>query len=253
MDIKRVKRRLRAVLVVWALSIFPIGFCAALAPRWPSWVELPWSDISDFVVTPDGRMYVYNGFFEQMMVYGAAGDFQISWPGPGYRPSSGGDCLAVAEDGRIFLLSYNTVFALSSQGEELFRVSGDRAGSRVWRLTENGGVEIVHNPRPDTRSPDRPVRNGEILLGEECSGTHGPWPHSRYDRPDGGAVHRHLGPRLEICFPDGRTRTVMTPWYLLWAQLPFPAVPWIVLLIWERSERKQKRSESSAAGRDSTF
>jgi hypothetical protein len=224
---------IRSLLLVWALSFFPLFMAGAFGVPWPSWLQLPWSDMSDFVVDSQGRLFAYNAFYEQMMVYDASGRFLHSWPGPGNRPSSGGKCLAVAQDGRLFLLNYNTVFALSPEGRELFRVSADPSASRVWRLTESGDVEHVPNPRPGTRAPDRPVAGGEILLAEECEDV---WPHKTFSRPDGGTVRRRLGPRLQLRAADGEPRSLGTPWYLLWAQLPYPFLPWILLVLWQRVE-----------------
>ncbi len=238
MDIKsvkiwaKVKIWAQGALVVWAVAILPVMMTPLMmaipfAPRWPSWLELPLWNLSDFIVAPDGRIFVYTSFYDYMMVYEDSGDFQSSWPGP-LRLSAGGHCLSVGEEGRVFLKIDRTVFALSPDGEELFRVSGDRTGSRVWRLTERGEVEVVHNPLPKTQAPKRPVRNGEILFGEEC----GFFYQKNMPGPYGGSVQRRVGPRLQILFPDGHSRTIMTSWYLLWGHMPVPFVPRIVLSIW---------------------
>ena len=149
-------------------------------------------------------------------------------------------CLAATKDGQLFLKSYSTVFSFSSRGEELLRVPGDVDTSRVWRLSTAGEVEQVPDPAPGTTAPSRLLGRGEILFGEEC-GTAQAWRYEDYERPDGGIVQRKIGPRLTILFPDGSTKTIGTPWYLLWAQMPFPVVPWIILLAWAKFEDKSPK------------
>ena len=232
----RVKGWVQGALAVWALSVFPLMLSAAFPTPWPGWLELPWTSMSDFVVASDGRIFAYNPFYAQMMVYDASGNFQQSWSGP--DGASGTVCLAATEDGRLFLNSYNTIFAFSSNGEELLRIPGDAGDSRVWRFTAAGEVKQVPDPAPGVTAPNRLIGRGEILFSEGCGTA---LRYKEYDRPDGGTVQRKIGPRLTIHFPDGHTKTIGTPWYLLWAQLPFPVIPWILFAVWAKLEDKSKK------------
>ena len=223
---------LRRIIQIWTIATIPIFLASAFTIPWPSWLQTPWSHISDFAVSPNGNIYVYNGFYSQMMVYRMTGEFLHSWPGPG-TITKGLECLSFTEDGRLYLKRNNSVFGLSPLGQEIVRVDEDRKGSRIWRLTKKGNIENVKSPTPKTLMPDRPIRAGEILFGEECDGS---WPHTRYPMPDGGFVQRRFGSRLQIHYPDGRTKTLMTPWYLLWGQVPYLILPLLILKIWDRNK-----------------
>ena len=226
----------RLALTVWALSFFPVFLVGVFDVAPPRWLEPPWSDLNDYVVAADGRIWVQIGFYNTLLTYDSDGRFLVSLPGPGSQ--SGGKCLSAAADGRFFLRNYNTVYTLSPDGEEEDRVSGDRKGSRVWRLADDGRVELEADPPAGVLAPNRPVRPGEILFGEECRR---PRPHLAYQRPGGGRVLRHLGPWLEIVRPDGLSVSFTGPWYFLWAQLPIPFLPWIVLAVWDGIETRRKK------------
>lgn len=224
-------KRVQLALAIWMLALF-LAFIAsgisigAFHPL-PRWLELPWNGVNDFAIGTDGRIWLHVGLYGMLLSYDSEGRFLESRPGF----TAGSVCLSTAADGRLFVLNAATVHTLSPDGVQLHRIEPDQEDSFTWRLGESGDPEHVRDSSSSSWAPNRPVRPGELLFGEECRR---PRRHLVYELPGGGRVTRHFGPWLKITRPDGTTTSFTGPWYLLWAQFTFGWIPFIVLAIWSR-------------------
>ena len=74
---KRIRRVLGFIVSAWVLLTFAMFFSAAVVSTFgsPKWLELPWSDIQDFIATSDGKVFVSSNFYRRILVYDATGGF----------------------------------------------------------------------------------------------------------------------------------------------------------------------------------
>ncbi len=177
----RLGERIKTALAIWFAAV-AVAFVATAVNigghPFPRWLELPWNGVDDFAVGADGRIWLHVGLYGMLLSYDTGGRFLDSSPGF----TSGSVCLQTAADGRLFVLNASTLHTLSHDGVQLTHITPDRESSFVWRLGADSNVEHVPDPPAGARAHDRPVRPGELLFGDECSG---PQPHRAYELPGG--------------------------------------------------------------------
>lgn len=238
---RSVFRVLLGIAALWALAMFVIFVVAHVSPWLPSNVELPWSEMSDFVAMPDGTLVVYSAFFERLLVYGPDGVFVRSQPGVRAR---GGHFLAADTRGRLFLSLPPVLCIADLESAEVAAPTCHRAppAAQGWRVDERGAQPIVGS-RP-TPPPDRPVETGETLF---TFVDQGPVPRQHY-RFEGGIVVRR-GSCL-LVGETGPARRVCSPWHLAWARFPLPgALAWPLLLLLAIAGRRLKQRDVLAPER----
>ena len=217
-----IRRSLEVAVVCWFLVVFSVFILSGLVPRWPRWLELPWSGFDDFAVTPTGEVLVYSSMFQQLLVYSLEGDFQTSLPG---IRGSGGRYLAVDVKGRVYVGATPAICEAGPLGSDDFSFrchGGEKRGVTGWRLSDTGEAEPTTSSEP---APDRAIRPGEALMTFDSCGRR------RFDLESGGWVERH-GDRLIVYQAMSVTVAISTAWYLYWLKFPFPgALAWGLAIV----------------------
>ncbi len=229
-----IRRSLEVAAVCWILAVVAVFMLSGVVPRWPRWLELPWSSFDDFAVTPAGEVLVYSSMFEQLLVYSLEGDFQTSLPGV---RSSGMHYLAVDVEGRVYVGATPAICEAGTLESDdfAFRCRGGEArGVTGWRLSDAGVAEPTTSLAP---APDRAIRAGEALMTFDSRGR------KRFELESGGWVERH-GDRLMVHQATGESVTISTPWYLYGLKFPFPgALAWgLAFIIVSTESWKGRRS-----------
>lgn len=212
----RLIRSLQGALL--ACGVLPLlaltSSCVVMEFGSPSWLELPWSDFSDFLEGPEGRLYVDVHFYWRVLCYDREGRFIASYP----APFGGGNdrALAVDEHGTIYYRVRNFVSAYDRDWNLKYSVSAEDQADRTWALGEDG--KPFYAPGRRAPAPDRAVRPRETLFSERKN----PRDHFQCANGDallrsGDQVVRHSSSRETV----GRYGT---PWLVSWALVPFPAL-----------------------------
>lgn len=235
-----IRQALLVVLITWCLAVASVFVLSAIVPRWPVWLELPWSDFEDFVVTPNGEVVVYTGSFQRLLVYDLEGRFVASLPGPRAR---GDHRLAVDRQGRVYVRRGRTVWVTDTLDPEAYtpRMSIEKAPEDgTWVLDTKGDLQAVEGPAPGP-VPNRAIGPGELLFAP------GMERRRSFALDTGGQTGRRVdrrGDHLLIESAGGEATVVGTPWYLYPFKFPFPgALAWVsafVLGSWKpRSNTKR--------------
>ena len=227
-----IRRSLEVAAICWILAVVSVFVLSSVVPRWPRWLELPWSSFDDFAVTPAGEVLVYSSSFQQLLVYSLEGDFQTSLPG---IRGSGGRYLAVDVKGRVYVGATPAICEAGPLGSDDFSFrchGGEKRGVTGWWLSDTGEAEPTTS---SATAPDRAIRAGEALLTFDSRGRR------RFDLESGGWVERH-GDRLTVHPATGESVTLSTPWYLYWAKFPFPgALAWVLAVVIGATESRRRR------------
>lgn len=215
-----------AALLVWIASSF-VAFLLAFILSYgsaPRWMEVPWSDVGDFVEGPDGRVYVHTRFYSRVLCYDRSGSFVASYPFP--VPGGGSTEMAAGANGLIYCRQSNSVFAFTGSWEEVWRAKEDYRREGYWKMGEDGRPLFVPDEKAEGLTLDRPVRPGERLFVPGSGSS------SKFTAEDGTETERSwLSIRRRT--PDGRTTPACrSPLYLAPVVFPFPgALAWIAFAL----------------------
>jgi hypothetical protein len=225
--------RIKGILVALMAFHFLVGFLGNLMIASvssgigliPSWFEMPFSLVNDFFEAPDGAILVHIGLYHRIQRYSPDGKFLGAWNKVGTK---GIDHWSVTEDGHIFECFGDAIVVFNNNGERVDRMVTSLDGYVGWQYLGDGRAEAFAMPDvtqkgfPSYPSGAPPLPRGVVRSGEVvCTAARD---RLFYSRQDGGAVLL-TGNHLEVVDENGRPISVLgTPWYLWWAEFPFPAV-----------------------------
>jgi hypothetical protein len=221
--LRNMKRLILAIIAVWMLGCIVSFLSGALLSFVPiPWAgPLPWSDMGDFVETPDGKMLVELRFYNRVLCYDRDGELLAA-----YRLPRGSKAtqLAVDQHNLIYFRAKNTVYTYSSTWEVVSVVEADAGEVRTWELSSETG-QPIHVPQRRGTPPDRALVPGDLLFA----------PTERRDVfhcADGTTLHR-VGSSLNRRSPAGDlVATYQTFWCLRPFVFPFPGVlAWLAFFI----------------------
>jgi hypothetical protein len=221
--IRIVKRLILALVGCWIAGCFLSfisGFVLTGLPI-PWKLPLPWSDLGDFIETPDGRVFVELRFYNRVLCYDRTGQFLTA-----YRLPRGAKAteLAVGQNNLIYFRDTNTVYTYSSTWELLSKVEAEVGAERTWELSSVTS-KPVHSPQRRGEPPNRPLAPGELLFapGER---------HRVYHCSDGTTLRRGWN-SLQRISPAGEVLAVyQSPWPLWPFEFPFPAgFAWVAFFV----------------------
>ena len=197
----------------------------------PTGLQLPWSDLGDFVGGPEGQVYLHLRFYGRVLAYERSGKFVGSFA------SSAKGKLAIDTTGRLYFFVYpgNKLLVLDRQdGHTVQTFAG---GQGVWVLGDDGQPRNESSVQP--REQPGPVAPGQRLFPEERARNYFRW-------PDGTVLRRSGMAELERASADGTVeQRYASPWYLAWLAFPWPAaMAWPVVIgyafISDRLKKKRR-------------
>jgi hypothetical protein len=213
--LKFLERLLLGVLFCWMLGcvgFFMLGWYLTTHPDTPAWL-LPWSDVTDFAETPDGKVLVSLRFYGRVLCYDRSGTLLTAYVYP-YTNTEGR--LAVDVDNRVYFRARNIVYCLSSSWDLVSVVQEDPAKDRVWELSRATGEPVLAPQRKLEAAPNRPVTRGDLLFS-------GARPRDEFHCTD-GSILRLAGNSLERVAPTGEIlATYSACWLLQLFTFPWPA------------------------------
>jgi uncharacterized protein (TIGR03382 family) len=227
-------RVLLSFAIAWSLVIFLLFVVSAVTHRWPRQLELPWSSVSDFVVTPEGRVVLYSEFFQRLLVYDLDGKFLLTLPGV---PARGEHYLAADVQGHLYISTLESICSIE-MGEDAEAICRrGPPGTVGWRLGEDGTEAIVGEPPAPV--PDWPADVGETLfsyVGNDQAAR-------QAFHADGAEIMRR-DDCLHVRKGERASRVqICSPWYLKWAKFPLPAAfAWLLLIALSIAQRRRRRS-----------
>jgi hypothetical protein len=228
-------------LVAWVLACFaqfPLSTMVEVFGS-PRWLPLPLSQLGDFVELPDGRTYLSLGFFSRVLCYDKYGHFVASYPVP---ETKHGVQLAVDKTGRLYYWALGKIFLVGADWR-VSELTGDPE-CNSWYLNEDYHPTCRSRERHQERILDRPVKPGEVMFVSHSN------PRIVFACNDGSMLERDGNSIIRRAQQGGILGIIATPWYLIWAVFPFPAMlalPTMLLLILARS-RKGSRNQPVDAG-----
>jgi len=208
-----------AILYIWPVTVI-MSFSLSYIFGCPRWLELPWSELGDFVEGPEGRVYVSLGLYPAVLCYDRSGCFVASYPVPDIKH---GIDLAVDEDGNLYCWA-GEILIKNRDWDDVGEFWGP---CEQWMLDESKRPVCVPPPGPwrpgilelpVNRVLTRPVKAGDVIFTG-----HG-FRRSVFACRDGSTLERH-GLSLLRKSEDGKLlATYGTAWYLQMARFPFPAI-----------------------------
>ena len=235
--LKLIKNILGITVAIWMLltfATFGIGFTISEFGC-PSWLQLPWSDVKDFVETSDGKIFVSSGFYRQVIAYDENGNFIESHPYPYGKFGQ----LAVDDFDNIYFWSNGDVFVYDKNWKQIKTVSkpSPNCECNSWRLDDNEQLICLTEKTDKQRVISKAVEKGAVLLSYESE------KRTIFNNKSGSSLHRDWF-TITRYSADGKVLTEYgTPWYLIWAVFPFPGIlAWAALFISARWNKLKKRS-----------
>ena len=231
-------RTLRKVLFAWVVIAFATLMAGLVISEMgsPRWLPLPWSDLTDFVETSDGRVFVSIGFFGRILAYDKDGEFLGSFH---YPPTKPGARLNVDDNDRVYFRAAGKIFALDNDLEP--RQVAELIGCTEWTLADTRELVCTSMERDKLNEPTTtPVKAGERVFASNLA------PRKFFTGKDGSTLRRGWT-RLVRFSPQGEKEASFgTPWYLWLLQSPFPTLPlifvfFIYLFVEERLEKRDRR------------
>lgn len=217
---ERLKTWLARAFYLWvggSLIFFFGGLVTGLFPMIPRFVPIPWSCVGDYVVAPDGDVFVDIQFYESVVRYDREGNFVATYHYPCFNGKL--TQLAVDDAGFVYFHEDGTVYKMTKDWRKLAVVSDpERDVRRRWTL----GDDRLPRLAPERRglTPTRPIRPGDILFANDFRGD----ARIRFRCSDGSLVRRS-GYHLERISPDGEvTARYGSAWIYLPFVVPFPAL-----------------------------
>ena len=208
---------------------------------WPGHVELPWSDLHDFVQAKNGDIYVDVAFYGRVARYTRDGRFVASYPTAGKSRH-----LAADVHGHLHWLSMNTVQTRTADWNLIQQPGWDSRLDRTWALDRNELPAHAPDHSATAIVSDKLVEPGQLLFHDRQS------KRQMFTCPD-GTVLRRRGASLVRLTPDGKViERYAPPWYLWFVTFPWPAavVGWgLPLVVLMRSMARGSGSGRSRAVR----
>lgn len=135
--LKLIKNILGITVAIWMLLSFA-AFGSGLTINefgCPSWLQLPWSDVKDFVETSDGKIFVSSGFYRQVIAYDENGNFIESHPYPYGKFGQ----LAVDNFDNIYFWSNADVFVYDKNWKQIKTVNkpSPNCECNSWKFEDN--------------------------------------------------------------------------------------------------------------------
>ena len=190
----------------------------------PRWLPLPWSDMADFVALPNGNTYISLGFFPRVLCYDQTGRFVASYPVPLTKNGVG---LAVDDRGQLYYWALGKIFTVDENWNS--QEIAEKIGCDAWYLDESYKPLCRQGTQSIGQVIGSPVSGGGFLFSTSTARR------DMFRRADGSILERcgWSGNSLLLRSQDGKVmKTLAAPWYLSWAEFPFPAsLAWIAIFL----------------------
>ncbi|HKV40976.1 MAG TPA: hypothetical protein VJX67_17345 [Blastocatellia bacterium] len=219
--------------VTCSLMVFPAALLIDTYGS-PGWLELPWSELSDFVIGKDGDVFAAVGLYRRILRYDEHGHFKTSYSIPSF--SNHPVRMAVAKDGTVYVNVDEEIYAYDMNWRPKLSVIVDLGSNRLCTLAENGKVHVVATGGAEIPREDGFVSPGQVLFSSATRAR------SRFTRPDGSVVFRR-GNRLVMVSASGtEIRRYGTNVLLEWAGFPFPSTLGLIglPLLFDRRLKRRK-------------
>ncbi len=192
----------------------------------PTWLPLPWSGLSSFVETADGKVFAILKLYKRVVCLEHDGTFVGTYHFSellGGRGRIMSAKLAAARDGRLFLKSSRQLTVLNSSLQLRKTYKEKSHLEENWVVDELGVQVFVPAKGTDQEAVDRLAEPGDVIFSRGRPGRfERPRPRSQFTCADGTVLVRKLD-HLERYSADGiHLASYGAPFILRPFALPFP-------------------------------